>query len=125
MSQSWEVPGVSGKSLGSLWEVFQLNFLALVSLKSVWEVSGRSREVSWRSLKGLWEVSGRSLGGLLGGRASRRLQNVLDSKSDASVSENAQKFTLPKIPKAAQKYQTILKAQKLPKNQTVGDSHVI
>ena len=53
--------------LGGLWEVFQLNFLALESLKRVCEVSGGSLEVSWgsqvsgRSLGGFWEVSGRSL----------------------------------------------------------------
>ena len=58
------------------------------SLGSLWEVSGRS-------LGGFWEVSGRSLGGLLGGRVSRRLQKVLDTKSDATLSENAKKF--PKV----------------------------
>ena len=65
--------GRSLKLLGGLWEVFQLNFLALESLKRVWEVSGGSLEVSWRSLKGLWEVSGRSLGGFweVSGRSPR------------------------------------------------------
>ena len=67
---------MSGRSLwflGGLWEVFQLNFLALESLKRVWEVSGGSLEVSWRSLRGLWEVSGRCLGGLweVSGRSLR------------------------------------------------------
>ena len=53
-------------------------------------------EVSGRSLGGFWEVSGKSLGGLLGGGASKRRQKkVLDSKSDASLSENAKKF--PKV----------------------------
>ena len=74
----------------------ELTSLALESLKRVWEVSGvlwRSLgglwEVSGKSLGGLWKVSGRSLGGLLGGRVCRRLQKVLDSKSDAIPSENA------------------------------------
>ena len=44
-------------------------------------------------------MSGKSLGDLLGGRVSRRLQKVLDSKSNAILSENAKKFlkvmTLP------------------------------
>ena len=88
---------VSGKSLGSLWEV------SGKSLGSLWEISGRSLgglwEVSGRFLGGLWEVSGRSLGGLLGRRVSRRFQKVLDSKSDAALSENVKKFprglTLP------------------------------
>ena len=74
---------MSGRSLGflgSLWEGFQLNFLALESLKRVWEVSGESLEVSWRSLGGLWEVSGRSLRGFweVSGRSlrGRGLQEV-------------------------------------------------
>ena len=73
---------MSGRSLGDLWR----------SLGGLWEVS----EIF---LGSLWEVSGRSLGGLLGGGASRRLQKILDSKSDTNLSENAKKFpqvvTLP------------------------------
>ena len=69
---------VAGRLLGGLWEVFQLNFLALESLKRVWEVSGGSLEVPWRSLRGLWEVSGRFLGGFWGvsGRFLRGLWEV-------------------------------------------------
>ena len=68
---------MSGRSLGflgGLWEVFQLNFLALESLKPVWEVSGGSLEVSWRSLGSLLEVFGRSLGGFW--RVSKRFLEV-------------------------------------------------
>ena len=41
--ESWDLWSVSGRSLGflgGLWEVFQFKFLALESLKRVWEVSG-------------------------------------------------------------------------------------
>ena len=91
---------MSGRSLGfprDLWEVFQFKFLALKSLKRVWEVSGDL----WKFLEGLREVSGRSLGSLLesagkslGGFSRRRevpggFQKVLDSKSDATPSDNA------------------------------------
>ena len=89
---------MSGRSLGvleGLWEVFHLN-VALGCLKRVREVSGGSLEVSWRYLKGLWEVSGRSLGGFW--EVSGRLE-VLDSKSDVSLSENAKSLpTLVTLP---------------------------
>ena len=39
----------------------ELNFLALESLKRVWEVSEGSLEVSEKSLGGFWAVSGRFL----------------------------------------------------------------
>ena len=102
---------VVGGSLGGTYsqpkdffkfELNSLTSLALESLKRVWEVSRGSLEVSGRSLGSLWEVSGRSLGGFwevsgrsLGGRVSRRLQKVLDSKSDAIHNENAK--ILPKL----------------------------
>ena len=64
-------------------------------LGDLWGISGGLLEVSERFLKGFW----RSLGGLLGGGASKRLQKLLDSKSDASLSENAKKFPrLPTLP---------------------------
>ena len=73
----------SGRSLGSISMEFPGSGILEACLGGLWGISGGLLEVSERSLGGLWEVSGKSLGGLLGRRASRRLQKVLDSKSDA------------------------------------------
>ena len=68
----------------------ELTSLALESLKRVWEVSGGSLESLWevskRSLGSFWEVFGEVS---YGEGPPERFWEVLDSKSDATLSENA------------------------------------
>ena len=83
---------MSGRSLGCISVDSPGSGILGACLGGLWGISGGLLEVSGRSLGSFWEVSGKSLGGLLGGEASRRLQKGLDSKSDAILSENVKKF---------------------------------
>ena len=67
-------------------------------LGSLWGISGGLLEVFENSLGGFWEVSGRLLGRLrdfLSGIPPGGFWEVLDSKSDAHLSENEK--ILPKL----------------------------
>ena len=87
-------------------------------LWSVWEVSGASLEVSWKSLGSIWEVSGRIL---WGGGASGGFWEVLGSKSGATLSEVAKKFprgpTLPCVYEGQSHFMLQISMQNAPRQR--------